>query len=89
MEDFKEDEKGKRRASVLSSFSFPCFYVVCSCIDFFGEVVHFTERSGFLELCIIREKLMIYRVLSYDIGEKCIGITVVMGNVDWRCYLLV
>ena len=36
----------------------------------FGEVGHFTKRSGFLELCIIREKLMIYRVVSYDIGER-------------------
>ena len=26
------------------------FYVVCTCIEFFGEVGHFTERSGFLEL---------------------------------------
>ena len=32
---------------------------------------HFAERSGFLELCVIREKLMIYRVVSYDIGERC------------------
>ena len=45
MEGFKEDEKGKRRASVLSSFSLS-WYVV---IEFFGEVGYFTERSGFLE----------------------------------------
>ena len=32
-------------------FRHPCFYVVCACIEFFGEVGHFTERSGFLELC--------------------------------------
>ena len=68
MESFKEDEKGKRRASVLSSFSLS-WYVVCACIEFFGEIGYFTERSGFLELCFIREKLMIYRVVSYDIGE--------------------
>ena len=76
VEGFKEDEKGKRRASVLSSFSLswffrhPCFYVVCACIEFFGEVGHFIERSGFLELCVICEKLMVYRVVSYDIGER-------------------
>ena len=39
-------------------FRHPCFYVVCACIEFLGEVVHFTERSGFLELCVICEKLM-------------------------------
>ena len=26
-------------------FRHPCFYVVCACIEFFGEVGHFTERS--------------------------------------------
>ena len=41
----------------------PCFYVVCACIEFFGEVGHFTGRSGFLELCVIFEKLMVYRVV--------------------------
>ena len=40
-------------------FRHQCFYVVCACIEFFGEVVHFTERSGFLELCVIFEKLMV------------------------------
>ena len=48
-------------------FGHPCFYVVCPCIEFFGEVGHFTERSGFLELCVICEKLMVYRAVSYDI----------------------
>ena len=52
-------------------FGHLCFYVVCACSEFFGEVGHFTERSRFLELCIIRKKLMIYRVISYDIGERC------------------
>ena len=51
-------------------FGHPCFHVVCV-FEFFGEVGHFTKRSGFLELCNIRKKLMIYRVVSYDIGEKC------------------
>ena len=31
-----------------------------------------TDRSKFLELCVICEKLMVYRVVSYDIGERCI-----------------
>ena len=51
-------------------FGHPCFYIICACIEFFGEVGHFTERSGFWELCIIRKKLMIYRVVSY-IRERC------------------
>ena len=51
-------------------FGHPCFYVVCACIEFFGEVGHFTERSGFLELCVICEKLMVYRVVSYHISER-------------------
>ena len=38
---------------------------------FFGEVGHFIERSGFLELCVICEKLMVYRVVSYGMGERC------------------
>ena len=50
-------------------FRHPCFYVVCACIEFFGEVSHFTERSGFLELCVNCEKLIDYRVVSYDMGE--------------------
>ena len=52
-------------------FRYLCLYVVCACIEFFGEVGHFTERSGFLELCVICEKLMVHRVVSDDIGERC------------------
>ena len=48
-------------------FRHPCFYIVCACIEFFDEVGHFSERSGFLELGVICEKLMIYTVVSYDI----------------------
>ena len=51
-------------------FGHPCFYVLCACTEFFGEVVHFTERSGFLELRVICEKLMVYRVVSYNIRER-------------------
>ena len=52
-------------------FGHPCFYVICAYIEFVGEVHQFIERSGFLELCVIYEKLMVYRVVSYDIGERC------------------
>ena len=33
----------------------------------------FTERSGFLELCVICKKLMVYRVVSYDSGKRRSG----------------
>ena len=51
---FKEDEKGKRRASVLSSLSLSWFLIVhmfmsSVYIVFCGEAGHFAERSGFLE----------------------------------------
>ena len=51
-------------------FCHPYFYVICAYIEFFGEVGHFTERSRFLELCVICKKLMVYRVVNYDIGER-------------------
>ena len=67
----KWKEKGFCFVVVQSELIFrhPCFYVVYACIEFFGEVGHFTQRSGFLELCVICERLMVYRVVSYDIGE--------------------
>ena len=51
-------------------FDHSCFYLICACIELFGEVSHFSERGGFLELCFTREKLMIYRVVSFDMGER-------------------
>ena len=45
-------------------FGHPCFYVVCACIEFFGEVGQFTERNGFLELCVICEKLIFMEWLA-------------------------
>ena len=43
-----------------------------SCVHALSTLVRlFIERSGFLELCVICEKLMVYRVVSYDIGERC------------------
>ena len=73
---FQGRRKGKEKrfcfVVVLSELIFrhPCFYVVCACIEIFGEVGHLTGRSGFLELCVICEKLTVYRVVSYDIGER-------------------
>ena len=54
LEGFKEDKKGKRRASILSSLSLSWFLIIhlfmsSVCIVFFGEAGHFTERNGFLE----------------------------------------
>ena len=75
VEGFKEDEKGKRRASVLSLFSLSWFSVIHAfmlsvhALNSFVSLV--TDRSKFLELCVICEKLMVYRVVSYDIGERC------------------
>ena len=51
-------------------FSHPCFYVICECTEFFGEVGHFTEGSGFRELCVNCEKLMVYRVVIAMILER-------------------
>ena len=73
---FQGRRKGKEKSFCFVVVQFelifrhPCFYVVCACIEFFGEVGHFIERRGFLELCVICEKLMVYRVVSYDIGER-------------------
>ena len=53
-------------------FGCPCFYnIVCACTEFFGEDGHLTKRSGFLELCIIHKKLMVYTVVSNGIRERC------------------
>ena len=44
VEGFKEDEKGKSFCFVVIQseliFRHPCFYVVCACIEFIGEVGH-------------------------------------------------
>ena len=52
-------------------FCHSCFNVICACPEFFGEVVYFTERGGFLKLPAICEKLMIYRTVSNDVRERC------------------
>ena len=67
MDCFKEDEKEKRRDVVVQFeliFGHSCFHVVCACTEFFGEVGHFTVRSGFLELCVICEKLIFMEWLA-------------------------
>ena len=67
---FQGRRKGKEKSFCFVVIQFelifghPCFYVACACIQFFDEDGHFTERSGFLELCVIYEKLMVYRVLA-------------------------
>ena len=77
VEGFKEDEKREGeellfcRRSVWADFPSSLFFsVVWACIEFFGEVGHFTERSGFLELCVICKKLMVYRVVIAMIWER-------------------
>ena len=52
-------------------FCHPCFDVICACTKFFGEVVYFTERGRFLELRVICEKLMVYRMACNDVRERC------------------
>ena len=71
-----DEEKEKRRASVLSSLSLSWFSVIhalmsCACTEFFGEVVYFTERGGYLELRVICKKLTVYRMACNDVRERC------------------
>ena len=44
MEGLREDENGKRRASVLSSLRFS---VICACIEFFSEVGNSLKGANF------------------------------------------
>ena len=46
IESGRETVKGFKEELI---FGHPRFYAVCACIEFFGEVGHFTDRSGFLE----------------------------------------
>ena len=75
---FDEEKKGEKKKSfcfVVVEFELifchPCFNVICACTELFGEDVYFTERGGFLELCVICEKLTIYRMASIDVRERC------------------
>ena len=77
MEGFKEEEKGKRRASALLSFSLKCFSVIhvfMSSVRALRSLVTLVTslRGADLRSCVSSAKqLMIYRVVSYDIGERC------------------
>ena len=64
-------EKKKSFCFVVDEFKLifchPCFNVICACTEFFGEVVYFSDRGWFLELCVISEKLMVYRMVGNDV----------------------
>ena len=69
------DEEKKSFCFVVVEFELifrhPCFDVICACTEFFGEVVYFTERGGFLEMRVICEKLMVDRMACNDVRERC------------------
>ena len=69
------DEEKKNVCFVVVEFELifchACFNVICACTEFFDEVVYFNERGGFLELRVIGEKLMVYRMASKDVRERC------------------
>ena len=73
---FDEEKKEKKSLCFVVVefeliFLHPCFNVICACTELFGEVVYFTEKGGFLELRVISEKLMVYRMASNDVRERC------------------
>ena len=70
------DEEGEKQSFCFVVefeliFFHPCFNVICTCTEFFGEVVRFTERGRFLELHVISKKMMVYRMASNDVRERC------------------
>ena len=65
-------------------FCHPCFDVICACTEFFGEVVYFTEL---LELRVICEKLMVYRMACNDVRERC-GVQEEENGPQHRAYCL-
>ena len=78
VEGFKEDEKGKRRASVLSSFSlnwFSVIHVFMSSVHALSSLVRlFTSlRGADFWSCVSSAKNWWFTagVVSYDIGERC------------------
>ena len=62
---FKKEEEEKGFCFVVVEFEIfghRCFYVVCACNEFFGEVGHFAERRGFPEwLEMIPERGVVYK----------------------------
>ena len=96
---FQGRRKGKEKSFCFVVIQFelifrhPCFYVVCACTEFFGEVGHFTERSGFLELCVICEKQLscfnqCVLGLSGLLGLNAVIILPFYCNaiIAWRCF---
>ena len=77
VEGFKEDEKGTRRASVLLSFSlswFSVIHVFMSSVHALSSLVTVvtSQRGADFRSCVSSaKKLMIYRVVNYDIREEC------------------
>jgi len=76
VEGLKEDENGKRRASVLSSLSLSWFSV----INVFMSSVHASSclvrlvtslRGKDFWSCVSSAKSWWFRVISYDIRERC------------------
>ena len=58
---FQGRQKGKEKSFCFVVVQFelifrhPCFYVVCACMEFFGEVGHFTEERIFGAVCHLRK----------------------------------
>ena len=73
----KRRKKGKKKSFCYVVVEFelifchPCFNVICACKELFDEVVCFTKRGRYLKLQVICEKLMIYRMASNDVRERC------------------
>ena len=89
VEGFKEDERGKRRASVLLSFSlnwFSVIHVFMSSVHALSSLVRLVTslRGADFRSCGSSEKkLMIYRVVTYDIREECSAQDKKKGPQHW------
>ena len=75
VEGFKEDERGKRRASVLSSFSlswFSVIHVFMSSVHALRSLVRLVTslRGADFWSCVSSAKSWWFTVVSYDIGER-------------------
>ena len=70
----KRKEKKKSSCFVIIDFELMLFiHILMSPVHalFFGKVINFTERNGFLELRVICEDLMINKMVSNDIQQRC------------------
>ena len=75
VEGFKEDEKGERRASVLSSFSlswFSVIHVFMSSVHALSSLVGLITSLRGVDFwsCVSSAKSWWFTVVSYDIGER-------------------